>query len=72
MVYVGEGDNVGVRISSHNKDPDKEFWEHVCIITSKDLNVTKAHARFLESKLIRVISDEGVARSEIFEREYRG
>jgi hypothetical protein len=59
MVYVGEGDNVGVRISSHNKDADKDFWEHVCVITSKDLNLTKAHARYLESRLIRIIRSEG-------------
>lgn len=61
MVYVGEGDNVGVRISSHNKDADKEFWEHVCVITSKDLNLTKAHARYLESRLIKIIGREGRA-----------
>jgi hypothetical protein len=59
MVYVGEGDNVGVRISSHNKDPDKDFWEHVCVVTSKDLNLTKAHARYLESRLIGIIRAEG-------------
>jgi len=58
MVYVGEGDNVGVRLSNHNKDPDKEFWEHACVITSKDLNLTKAHARYLESRLIRIIRQE--------------
>jgi hypothetical protein len=61
MVYVGEGDNVGVRISSHNKDADKDFWEHVCVITSKDLNLTKAHARYLESRLIKIIGREGRA-----------
>jgi hypothetical protein len=51
MVYVGEGDNVGVRLSNHNKDTDKEFWEHACVITSKDLNLTKAHARYLEGAI---------------------
>lgn len=61
MVYVGEGDNVGVRISSHNKDDDKDFWEQACIITSKDLNLTKAHARYLESELIRIVKNEGRA-----------
>jgi hypothetical protein len=61
MVYVGEGDNVGVRIASHNKDADKEFWEHACVITSKDLNLTKAHARYLESRLINIIRREGRA-----------
>jgi len=62
MVYVGEGDNVGIRISSHNKDEDKDFWEHACVLTSKDLNLTKAHARYLESKLIEVIQREGRAK----------
>jgi hypothetical protein len=61
MVYVGEGDNVGVRLSSHNKDADKEFWEHACVITSKDLNLTKAHVRYLESKLIKIVGREGRA-----------
>lgn len=61
MVYVGEGDNVGVRISNHNKDDDKEFWEHACVITSKDLNLTKAHARYLESELIRIVKNGGRA-----------
>lgn len=61
MVYVGEGDNVGTRISNHNKDDGKEFWEHACVITSKDLNLTKAHARYLESQLIKIITQEGRA-----------
>jgi hypothetical protein len=61
MVYVGEGDNVGVRISNHNKDDGKEFWEQACVITSKDLNLTKAHARYLESQLIKIIGHEGRA-----------
>ncbi len=61
MVYVGEGDNVGARISSHNRDEDKEFWEHACVITSKDLNLTKAHVRYLESQLIKIIRREGRA-----------
>jgi hypothetical protein len=60
MVYVGEGDNVGVRLSIHNKDTDKEFWEQACVITSKELNLTKAHARYLESKLIKIIRQEGL------------
>src|SRR5215831_11833201 len=47
LVYVGEGDNVGKRLAIHNKDPDKEFCENICVITSKDLNLTKAHVRYL-------------------------
>ncbi len=51
-VYVGEGDSVVDRIKSHAKDPSKDFWTHAYIVTSKDANLTKAHARYLESKLV--------------------
>ena len=61
LVYVGQGDDVGKRLASHNRDPDKEFWEVVCVVTSKDLNLTAAHVRFLESRIISLISKEGRA-----------
>lgn len=50
-VYVGEGDIVAERIKSHAKDEQKEFWTRACLVTSKDLNLTKAHVRYLESRL---------------------
>ena len=53
-VYVGEGDSVSDRIRSHVKDENKDFWTKVCIITSKDSNLTKAHARYLESRLLEL------------------
>jgi hypothetical protein len=52
IVYVGEGDNVFRRIAQHDKDETKEFWTRCVAITSKDLNLTKAHVRYLESQLI--------------------
>jgi hypothetical protein len=52
MIYVGEGDNVFKRITAHDKDPDKEFWTRCLAVISKDLNLTKGHVRFLESRLI--------------------
>lgn len=54
MVYIGESDNVWKRLTGHNKDPDKEFWERTVIIISKDENLTKAHVRYLESRLIQL------------------
>lgn len=54
-VYVGEGDNVGKRITQHNSDESKDFWTRLCLITSKDQNLTKAHARYLEGSLIGLI-----------------
>jgi hypothetical protein len=55
LVYIGESDDVGKRLKQHNKPEDqggKDFWEKVCLITSKDQNLTKAHAKHLESVLI--------------------
>lgn len=51
-VYIGETDEIGKRIYSHNKDDKKDFWERFIAVTSKDLNLTKAHVRYLESRLL--------------------
>jgi len=51
-VYIGEGDTILTRLSSHNKDPDKDFWDEAVFFVSKDENLTKAHVRFLEARLI--------------------
>ncbi len=60
-VYIGEGDDVGKRLRSHAKDGSKDFWEKVCFITSKDHNLTKAHGRYLESRLIEIAKAAGRA-----------
>ena len=55
LVYIGESDDVGKRLKQHNKPEEqggKDFWERVCIVTSKDQNLTKAHVKHLESLLI--------------------
>jgi hypothetical protein len=62
LVYVGQGDSVGTRLARHNTDHEKEFWDYVCVITSKDLNLTTAHVRYLEKRLIEIINDEGRAK----------
>lgn len=56
LVYIGEGDNVAKRIKSHAEDKEnsKDFWTRFCSITSKDSNLTKAHVRYLESRLIEL------------------
>ena len=52
-LYVGEGDDVWTRISSH--DAKKDFWTWVVLFVSKDQNLTKAHVRWLEARLINEI-----------------
>ncbi|MFM9926746.1 GIY-YIG nuclease family protein [Variovorax sp. H27-G14] len=61
LVYIGESDNVGKRLIQHNKDESKDFWERACVITSKDQNLTKAHARYLESRVIAISQGVGHA-----------
>ncbi|PWR19619.1 GIY-YIG nuclease family protein [Zavarzinia compransoris] len=64
LAYIGETDNVGKRLAQHNKDESKEFWEQTCIVTSKDQNLTKAHARYLESRLIAIATEAARTRLE--------
>ncbi|MEM9064029.1 MAG: GIY-YIG nuclease family protein [Planctomycetota bacterium] len=61
-VYVGEGDSVATRLAHHDKDDSKDFWSRTVIVVSKDDNITKAHGRYLESRLIDMISKAGRAR----------
>lgn len=57
VAYIGESDNVGKRLAEH--DIKKDFWDEVAIITSKDANLTSAHVRYLESRLVRIAKTVG-------------
>lgn len=61
IVYVGEGDSIIKRVAHHDRDASKDYWTHVVGIVSKDENLTKAHVRYLESKLITDIARSGKA-----------
>lgn len=50
QVYIGEGDDVSRRLKDH--EGKKDFWDRVVVLTSKDSNLTKAHVRYLEARLI--------------------
>lgn len=57
QVYIGETDDLAQRLNTHNRPEDKggkDFWERVCIVSSKDANLTKGHVKYLESRLIRI------------------
>jgi len=51
-VYIGEAENVWERLKEHGIK--KEFWVEVVFYTSKDENLTKAHVKYLESKLVEI------------------
>ena len=61
-MYLGESDSVGKRLVQHNKDESKEFFDKVTFITSKDQNLTKAHVRYLESRLIAIATEASRAK----------
>ena len=54
-VYVGEGDNISERLRAHAKDSTKDFWDKFIAFTSKDMNLTKAHVKYLEARLIDLL-----------------
>lgn len=87
LAYIGEGDDVSKRRYQHSRSQEqggKDFWERAILLTSKEANLTKAHARYLESRLIslalkasRALLVNGTApaplplpESDIFDMEY--
>ena len=62
LVYVGEGDQVKTRLATHDADESKEFFTRAVLIVSKDENLTKAHGRYLESRIIAAIRVAGRAK----------
>jgi len=56
-VYIGEAEVVLERLNSHFSG--KDFWTELVAFTSKDDNLTKAHVRFLESRLVQIASAAG-------------
>lgn len=57
-VYIGEAESIRDRVKSHL---DKDFWNHIVFITSKDENLTKSHIRYLEGRLIDQAKQAGRA-----------
>lgn len=47
--YIGEAEIIRDRLKQHRV---KEFWVSAIVFVSKDENLTKAHVRYLESRLI--------------------
>ncbi len=56
-IYIGEGDTILTRLTSHNKDTDKDFWAEAVLLVSKDESLTKSHVRYLEAQLIKLAND---------------
>lgn len=55
MAYIGEAENVFVRLQDHLKK--KDFWNEVVFFVSKDDNLTKSHVKYLESRILELAQD---------------
>ena len=61
LAYIGEAEVIRDRLKQHKA---KDFWNAVVIFVSKDENLTKAHIRYLESRLLREAKKVGRYRLE--------
>jgi len=50
-IYIGEAECIRDRIKNHL---GKDFWNHVTFFITKDENLTKAHIRYIEGRLIEL------------------
>lgn len=50
LAYIGEAEVIRDRLRQHKA---KDFWTSVVVFVSKDENLTKAHVRYLENRLLQ-------------------
>lgn len=62
LVYIGEAEHVLDRLKQHAADAKKDFWDQVVLYTSKDANLTKAHVKYLESRIVELAREIDRAR----------
>ncbi len=60
-LYIGESENLYNRISHHT---NKDFWNVAIAFISKDDNITKTHAKYLESHCIELAQAAGKVKLE--------
>jgi hypothetical protein len=56
LAYIGEAEIIRERLKQHKT---KEFWVSAIVFVSKDENLTKAHVRHLENRLIALTNEVG-------------
>jgi len=55
-LYIGEAESIKDRIKHHLT---KDFWNNIAFFITKDENLTKAHIRYLEGRLIEIAKQAG-------------
>ncbi|MRV75472.1 DUF4357 domain-containing protein [Duganella sp. FT92W] len=62
IAYIGEAEVLADRLQSHMSG--KEFWSELVSFSSKDENLTKAHVRYLEARLMSLAGEANRYRLE--------
>jgi len=57
QIYIGEAESILKRLGQHLSQ--KEFWNEVIAFISKDENLNKAHAKYLESRFYEIAKTGG-------------
>lgn len=52
VAYIGEAESVATRLQYHAGRNGKPYWIDTLVLVSKDENLTKSHARYVEARLI--------------------
>jgi len=61
LAYIGEAEVIRDRLKQHKA---RDFWNSVVVFVSKDENLTKAHIRYLENRLLSEARKAGRYRLE--------
>lgn len=58
-LYVGEAEDMRKRLKDHAVN--KDWWDIAILVTSAANNLHKAHVKYLESRLVEIATDVGIA-----------
>lgn len=53
-IYVGEAENIGIRLKQHEKSMGKDFWTHTIVFQETSGHLNKAHYKNLEYRVHRL------------------
>jgi hypothetical protein len=67
VIYIGEAECIRDRVKSHLS---KDYWNQIAFFISKDENLTKAHIRYIEGRLIETA--KSVGRAEVINGQGSG
>lgn len=66
-IYIGEAESIRDRVKSHLS---KDFWNNITFFITKDENLTKAHIKYIEGRLIDVA--RSIERSVVMNNQSSG